>query len=169
MKKYTVWIWLLSVAIPGVVAMLYFGPKFSPGTDLRVLPRIYSSLNLLTAVILVLALVAIRRKRIMLHKKLMFSALIMSVLFLVLYVIYHATSESVKYGGVGLIRYVYFTILISHILLSATIIPLVLITLIRALRSDFEKHKRIAKWTWPLWFYVAISGVIVYFMISPYY
>lgn len=169
MKKSALWIWVLSIAVPGVVALLYFGPKFAPGADLRVLPRIYSVINFITAIILVLALAAIRKKKINLHKKLIFSALVLSVLFLILYVIYHATSESVKYGGEGAIRYVYFTILISHILLSATIIPLVLITLTRALRSDFERHRKIARWTWPLWFYVAVSGVIVYLMISPYY
>lgn len=169
MKKANLWIWILSIAVPGLVALLYFGPKFSPGTDLRVLPRIYSTINFVTAIILVLALVAIKQKKIMRHRSLMVSALILSGLFLVLYVIYHASAESVKYGGEGFIKYIYYTILLSHIVLSATIIPFVLITLSRALRSDFEKHKKLARWTWPLWFYVAVSGVIVYLMISPYY
>jgi len=169
MKKASIWIWLLSIAIPGLIAIMYFGPKFSPGTDLRVLPRIYSTINFITAIVLVLALVSIKQKKIMRHRFLMMIALLLSVSFLILYVIYHSSSDSVEFGGEGLIRYVYFFFLISHILLSIVIIPLVLVTFRRALKSDFEKHKKIARWTWPIWFYVAISGVIVYLMISPYY
>lgn len=169
MKRTSIWIWVLSIVIPGLVALIYFGPKFSPGTDLRILPRIYSTINFITAIILVLALIAIKQKKIMRHRSFMITALILSALFLILYVIYHSSSESVKFGGEGIIRSVYYFFLISHILLSVTVIPFVLITFSRALKSDFEKHKKIARWTWPLWFYVAVSGVIVYFMISPYY
>ena len=170
MKKSTIWIWVLSLVIPGLVALLYFGPKFAPpGTDLRILPRIYSTINFITAIVLVFALIAIKQKKIIRHRALVLTALSFSVLFLVLYVIYHSNVESVKYGGQGLIRYVYFFFLITHIFLSVVIVPLVLITLNRALKSDFERHRKLARWTWPIWFYVAISGVIVYFMISPYY
>ena len=169
MKKSSIWIWILSLAIPGLVAIMFLGPKYAPGVDLRVLPRIYSTINFLTAIILVLALISIKQKKIMRHRSLMATALVLSVLFLILYVIYHSTSESVKFGGEGMVRYVYFFFLISHILLSISIVPLVLITLRRALKSDFERHQKLAKWTWPIWFYVAISGVIVYLMISPYY
>ncbi len=169
MKKATIWIWILSLAIPGLVAIMYFGPKYAPGVDLRVLPRIYSTINFITAIILVLALISIKQKKIMRHRALMVTALVLSVLFLILYVIYHSLSESVKFGGDGFIRYVYFFFLISHIILSISIVPLVLITLRRALKGDFEKHRILAKWTWPIWFYVAASGVIVYLMISPYY
>ena len=169
MRKSTLWIWILAIAIPGLVTLIYFGPKFAPGADLRMLPRIYSTINFITAIVLVMALIAIKQKKIIRHRALMVTALVLSVLFLILYVVYHSSSESVKFGGQGLIRYVYYFFLISHILLSAIIVPLVLITLRRALRSDFEKHKKLARWTWPLWFYVAVSGVIVYLMISPYY
>jgi putative membrane protein len=169
MKKSALWIWLLSICIPAVVALLYFGPKTSPETDLRILPQIYSTINFITAVILVFALVAIRQKKIMRHRSLMLTALVLSVIFLVLYVIYHSTSESVKYGGEGFIRYIYYFFLLTHILLSIVVVPLVLITLRRAFKSDFEKHKKLARWTWPIWFYVAVTGVIVYLMISPYY
>jgi len=169
MKKASIWIWIISLAIPGLIAIMYFGPTYAPGADLRVLPRIYSTINFITAIILVLALISIKQKKIMRHRALMVTALVLSVLFLILYVIYHSLSESVKYGGEGNIRYVYFFLLISHILLSISIVPLVLITLRRALKGDFERHRKLAKWTWPIWFYVAISGVIVYLMISPYY
>lgn len=169
MKKITVWIWVLSIVIPGLVGLIYFGPKFDPGSDLRILPRIYSTLNFVTAIILVLALISIKQKKILRHRSLMITALILSVLFLILYVIYHSSAESVKYGGEGAIRYVYYFFLISHIILSMIVVPLVLITLRRAMKNDFERHQKLARWTWPIWFYVAVSGVIVYLMISPYY
>ncbi len=169
MRKYSLWIWIISIAVPGLVALLYFGPKLAPETDLSFLPRIYAFINFLTAIVLVMALRAIRQKKIMKHRNLMIAALVMSALFLILYVIYHSTAESTKYGGEGLLKYIYYVILISHILLSAMIVPTVLVTLVRALKGDFERHKKLAKWTWPIWFYVAISGVIVYLMISPFY
>ena len=97
------------------------------------------------------------------------TAIIFSVLFLTLYVLYHMTSNSTKYGGEGAMRTVYFVILISHILLSIIVIPFVLITYVRAITNNIELHKKIAKYTFPLWLYVAISGVVVYLMISPYY
>lgn len=92
-----------------------------------------------------------------------------SVAFLAMYVAYHMTSDSTKFGGEGAIKYIYFFILLSHIILSIIVIPLVLITYVRALASKFDKHKKIAKITFPIWLYVAVTGVIVYLMISPYY
>lgn len=169
MKKQPLFIWILSIAIPGLVALIYFGPKFGSGADLRMLPAIYATINAITAVILLLALKAIREKKIMRHRRLMITAISLSGMFLILYVIYHSNAESAKYGGVGLMRSVYYFLLVSHILLSAIIVPLVLITLSRALKGNYELHRKIARWTWPVWFYVAVSGVIVYFMISPYY
>jgi putative membrane protein len=118
---------------------------------------------------LVFALIAIKQGKIELHKKLMTSCLVFSASFLVLYVIYHITSDSTKYGGEGTIKIIYLFILITHILLSIAIIPLVLFTYVRALAAKFDKHKKLARITWPIWFYVAITGVIVYLMISPYY
>ena len=99
----------------------------------------------------------------------MVSAFVLSVTFLILYVIRHATSESTHFGGVGIIRYLYFVMLLSHIVLAAVIVPFVLLTIYFAWSKQFEKHKKIAKWTFPMWFYVSVSGVIVYLMISPYY
>jgi len=133
------------------------------------LPPIYATLNAFTAMLLIAAFWAIKNKKIALHEKLMKTAIIFSVLFLVLYVAYHMTSDSTKFGGEGIIKIVYFVILITHILLSVAVIPFVLITYVRAITNQVMLHKKIARFTFPLWLYVAVSGVIVYIMISPYY
>jgi putative membrane protein len=166
-RKYKPWIIVLSIAVPVVVAVL-FTVKID-GYDTSFLPPIYASLNALTAVFLVAAIVSIKNKKVETHRKLMTSAIAFSVLFLVLYVVYHSTSDSTPFGGEGWIRPVYFTLLISHILLSIVIIPLVLVTYVRALAQKFDKHRKIARITFPIWLYVAITGVVVYLMISPYY
>lgn len=166
-KKYNRIIVVLSVAIPLVVAVL-FGVKLD--IELPVfLPPIYAGTNAVTALILMIALWAIKMKNMELHKRLMKTAIAFSVLFLVMYVLYHMTSDSTSYGGEGVFKYIYYLILISHILLSIVVIPFVLITYVRAITDDIERHKKIARITWPLWLYVTISGVIVYVMILPYY
>ncbi|MBC3756903.1 DUF420 domain-containing protein [Hyunsoonleella sp. SJ7] len=166
-KKYNTLIIILSIAIPLVVALL-FGVKIE--AELPVfLPPIYASINAVTALVLVLAFIAIQNKKIKLHERLMKFAIVLSVLFLVMYVAYHMTSDSTKFGGEGVIKYLYYFVLITHILLSIAVIPFVLITYVRAITNNIEKHKKIAKITFPLWLYVAISGVVVYIMISPYY
>lgn len=166
-KKYNTWIIILSIAIPLVVAVLF---RVKIDVQLPVfLPPIYATLNAFTAVLLVLAFWAIKNKKIALHEKLMKTAIGFSVLFLVLYVAYHMTSDSTKFGGEGAIKTVYFIILISHIILSVAVIPFVLITFVRAITNQVELHKKIARFTFPLWIYVAVTGVIVYVMISPYY
>lgn len=167
-KKYNKWVVLLSIAIPLVVAVL-FGVKIPNVEPLTFLPPIYATINALTALILVLAFNAIRKKNIKLHKTLMTTAIVLSCIFLVMYVAYHMTSDSTKYGGEGALKYIYYFILITHIILSIVVIPFVLITYVRAITNNIERHKKIAKITFPLWFYVAISGVLVYIMISPYY
>ena len=167
-KKYNKWIVILSIAIPLAVAAL-FGIKIPNVEPLTFLPPIYATINGITAVLLVIAVWAIKNKNRVLHERLMKTAIACSVVFLVMYVAYHMTSDSTTYGGDGAIRYVYFFILITHILLSIVIIPFVLITYVRAITNDFERHKKIAKITFPLWLYVAVSGVVVYLMISPYY
>lgn len=166
-KKYNKWIVILSIAIPLVVAIL-FGVKIDVQLPVF-LPPIYASINAFTAVLLMMAFWAIKNKKIALHEILMKTAIIFSALFLVLYVAYHMTSDSTKFGGEGIIKNVYFIILITHILLSVAVIPFVLITYVRAITNQVELHKKIARFTFPLWLYVAISGVIVYLMISPYY
>jgi len=166
-KKYKPWIIAVSIVVPALVAIL-FTIKID-GYDTSFLPPIYASLNALTAAFLVAAVISIKNKKVETHRKLMTSAIVLSALFLVLYVIYHSTSDSTPFGGKGWIRPLYFTLLISHILLSIVIIPLVLVTYVRALAQKFDKHRKIARITFPIWLYVAITGVVVYLMISPYY
>jgi len=171
-KKYNTWIVILSVIIPVVVAMLFgvnlreLGFNVKP---LNFLPPIYASINAVTALVLVLAFIAIQNKKINLHKRLMQFAILLSLSFLVMYVAYHMTSDSTKYGGDGVIKYVYYFVLITHVLLSIVVIPFVLITYVRAITNNIARHKKIAKITFPLWLYVAVTGVVVYIMISPYY
>ena len=166
--KYNKLIILVSVLIPIVVALL-FTVKLPNVEPLAFLPPIYASINGLTALILISALIAIKNIKIQLHSLLMKCAIALSLVFLVMYVAYHMTSDSTPLGGEGTIRYIYFTILISHILLSITVIPFVLVTYVRAITNDIQAHKKIAKITFPLWLYVAVTGVVVYIMISPYY
>jgi len=167
-KKYNKLIVILSVVIPIVVAVL-FGVKIPNVEPLTFLPPIYATLNGFTAVILIVAFIAIKKKNLVLHENLMKTAIWSSALFLMMYVAYHMTSDSTKFGGEGIIKYIYYFILFTHILLSIIVIPFVLITYVRAITKNFEKHKRIARITFPLWLYVAVTGVIVYNMISPYY
>jgi len=171
-KKYNTWIVILSVIIPVVVAILFGVNLRELGYDIKpltFLPPIYASVNAVTALVLVLAFIAIQYKKITLHKRLMQFAISLSLAFLLMYVAYHMTSDSTKYGGEGFVKYFYYIILITHILMSIIVIPFVLITYVRAITNNIERHKKIAKITFPLWFYVAISGVVVYIMISPYY
>ncbi|WP_027137765.1 DUF420 domain-containing protein [Gaetbulibacter saemankumensis] len=166
-KKYNKLIIVLSVAIPLVVAVL-FGVKID--AELPVfLPPIYASINALTALVLVLAFIAVQNKKIVLHERLVKFAIILSVLFLVMYVAYHMTSDSTKYGGEGVIKYLYYFVLLTHIVMSIVVIPFVLITYVRGISNNIQQHKKIAKITFPLWLYVAITGVVVYIMIAPYY
>jgi len=158
---------VLSVVLPIAVAAL-FGIKI-PGYNFSFLPPIYATLNGLTAVLLIVSVVAIKNNKRKLHETLMKICIGLSALFLIMYVIYHMTSDSTPYGGEGVIRIVYFFILITHIILSISVVPFVLFTFSRALSGDFERHKALAKFTFPIWLYVAITGVIVYLMISPYY
>ena len=170
--KYRKWIIILSIAIPIVVAILFkiklkdFGFNVEP---FSFLPPIYATINGVTAVLLITAVIAIKNGKRKLHENLMKTAIACSVAFLGMYVAYHMTADSTKFGGEGLIKYLYFFILFTHIILSIAIIPMVLITYVRALANRFDKHKKLARITFPIWLYVAITGVIVYLMISPYY
>lgn len=185
-QKFKLPIVLVSIVIPVVVAILFsvklkdFGIEVEP---LSFLPPIYASINGLTALLLVMGVLSIKNGNQKLHERFMTTAIACSVVFLVMYVAYHMTADSAVYGDIdgnrildatektnaGPMRYAYLFILLSHILLSIIIIPLVLITYVRALASRFDKHRKIAKITFPLWLYVAITGVVVYLMISPYY
>lgn len=171
-KKYKKWIVALSIIIPIVIAVLFGVNLKKMGYDvqpLSFLPPIYATVNGITAVLLVIAVSAIRRGNAKLHETLIKVCMGCSVAFLLMYVAYHMTSESTSYGGEGVLRYVYFFILITHILLSIIVIPFVLFTFVRGIAGAYERHKKLARITYPMWLYVAVTGVIVYIMISPYY
>lgn len=157
----------LSVVIPLAVAVLFRVQV--PGYDFSFLPPIYASTNGLTAILLVISYVAIRKGNRQLHERLNKVCIGLSAAFLVMYVLYHMTSAPTPYGGQGWLRPVYYVILVSHIVLSVAVVPLILFTFSRALAGNFDRHKRLAKFTFPVWLYVAITGVLVYLMISPYY
>ena len=167
-RKYRKLITAVSILIPVVVAIL-FTVRLPNVAPLDFLPPIYASINALTALILVVAYIAILNKKIKLHETLMKIAIGLSLVFLVMYVAYHMTSDPTPYGGDGMIKYVYYFILISHIILSIGIIPIVLVTYVRAISKRFADHKKIAVITFPIWLYIAVTGVIVYLMIAPYY
>ena len=158
----------VSVLIPIVVAVL-FGVRIPNVEPLSFLPPIYATINGVTAVLLVAALWAIKNGKRSLHNTLMNVAIACSLAFLVMYVAYHMTSDSTPYGGEGIMRGVYFFILISHIVLSIVVIPFVLHTYLRGFLGEYQEHKKLARYTFPIWLYVAVTGVIVYLMISPYY
>ena len=133
--------------------------------DYTVLPAVNASLNALSTILLTAGWVCIRRRQIGRHRAFMLSALATSVLFLTSYLVYHAKVGSVPFPGQGAVRTVYFAILITHVILAATIVPLALITLSRALAGRFDRHRRIARWTLPIWLYVSVTGVVIYLML----
>ncbi|MGB0522165.1 MAG: DUF420 domain-containing protein [Flammeovirgaceae bacterium] len=170
-KRYLPIIWVLSVAIPVVVALLLFKPPTGSLGDLDVsfLPSFNAILNTAAAVALIAGLIAIKNKRPELHRAFMMGAFTLSSIFLISYVIYHTQAPATKFGGEGTIRIIYFAILITHIVLAAVIVPLVLLSIYFAISGQLPRHKKIVKWTYPIWLYVAITGPVIYLMISPYY
>lgn len=167
-KNYKIITWILSIAVPVVVAIL-FRVRIPNVEPLDYLPPVYATINGVTAILLVLAVLQIRNGNRFLHEVFMKSSILLSLLFLVMYVAYHMTSDPTPYGGEGPMKYIYYFILITHIILSVTVIPFVLVTYTRAILGKFDLHKKIAKITFPIWLYVAVTGVIVYIMIAPYY
>lgn len=167
-KRFNKWITVISIAIPLVVAVL-FRYKIPNAKPLSFLPPIYAGINGLTSILLIVAFIAIKNGRQLTHRRLMTANIFLSALFLVMYVAYHMTSETTVYGGEGAIKYAYYFILMTHIVLSISVIPLVLITYSKVYLDDFESHRQWAKYTFPIWLYVAVTGVLVYVMISPYY
>jgi putative membrane protein len=159
---------VLSVAIPVAVAALFGMPKVK-GYNTSFLPPIYATINGLTAIFLIVAVRAIKLGNRVLHERLMKLCILLSAAFLAMYVVYHLTSETTKFGGEGTVKLIYLFILSTHIFLSVVVIPFVLFTFARAISGKFSMHKKLAKWTFPIWLYVAVTGVIVYLMISPYY
>jgi len=171
-QKYNKWIIAVSIIIPLAVAALFGVNLKKLGFDVQplwFLPPVYATMNGFTAVTLSAAVIAIKRGNRKLHETLVKIAIGFSVAFLLMYVAYHMTSDSTPFGGEGIIRPIYFFILITHIALSVIIIPFVLYTYVRGISGSYERHKKLARITYPLWMYVAVTGVIVYLMISPYY
>jgi len=184
-------IWVVSIIVPLVVALLLF-TKWDydklvfdlriPNQDpiilmenlpivkpLTFLPPIYATINGLTAILLVLAVYYIKKGKRKIHENLIKVCIALSLSFLVMYIAYHLTTDPTSFEGTGAISFLYFFILITHILLSIIVIPMVLVSYSRAVQSKFVLHKKIAKITFPVWLYVAVTGVVVYLMISPYY
>ena len=167
-KRFNKWIMVISIAVPLVVVLL-FAYKIPDVEPLWFLPPVYAAINGLTAVLLVMAIIAVKNGKRRIHQKLMNTCMVLSALFLVMYVAYHMTSETTIYGGEGFMKYFYYFILLTHIVLSISVIPLVLITYSKAYLGDFVTHRLWAKFTFPIWLYVAVTGVVVYLMISPFY
>ena len=188
---YDILIWVVSILVPVVVALLLFTkweydqlvfdmriPNYDAvilmdnlpiAKPLTFLPPIYATINGLTALLLVIAVYYIKNGKRKIHENLIKVCIALSLSFLVMYIAYHITTDPTPFGGSGLVSYIYFFILITHILLSIVVIPMVLVSYSRAFQSKFASHKKIAKVTFPVWLYVAVTGVIVYLMISPYY
>ena len=161
---------VLSIAIPVAVAILIgIRQKLPLGEWTEALPLTIGILNATTSLLLIAALVAIRQKKVNLHRMLMTMAFVLGAVFLVTYILYHISNPSTPYGGEGAVRYLYYFFLISHILLSIVVVRFVLLAMYYALNRQFADHKRIVKFAYPIWLYVSVTGVIVYFMISPYY
>ena len=171
--RYKIILGTLGAVVPLLVAVLFYykGLFKIPGADayLRSLPAVNAVLNSLTAVALLVGFYFIRQKNVLAHRASMGTAFALGGLFLLSYVAYHSQVESTHFGGVGTVRTVYFLLLLSHIGLAVVTVGLVLFTLYFALTGQYTKHKAIARWTFPVWLYVSVTGVIVYFMISPYY
>ena len=184
-RNLTTAIVVISIAIPAAVAFIILVPqvKINFGFNTHFLPLFHAILNSSTAILLLASLYFIRNGQVTAHKRANLAAVVLSSIFLISYVIYHSSNPSTLYGDVnhdgvvsanektqaGPLRYVYFFILSSHIILSGIIVPLVLFTLQRAFQERFDKHRKLARITWPVWFYVAVTGVVVYLMISKYY
>jgi putative membrane protein len=158
-----------AVVFIAVVLLKQIQVPVDPAFDVHVFARVNAAINSIVSVLLLAGLVAVKQGRYLLHKRIMASAILLSVLFLLSYIAHHLLAGDTKYGGTGSIRTVYFIILVSHIFLAAVILPFILYTSYRALVAEWPAHRRLAKVTWPVWFYVSVTGVLVYWMISPYY
>ncbi len=170
-RKYLILIAILSVAVPLLVALLLFVPQTGKlgDVDVTFLPKLHALLNSLTAVALLTGYYYVKNKNIRGHRFAMVTAFVLSAFFLISYVTYHYQAAPTSYGGEGTLRTVYYVILISHIILAAVIVPLVLLSVYFAVSEQINRHRKIARWTFPIWLYVAVTGVVVYFMIAPYY
>lgn len=170
-RQYRNWIVVISIVIPVLVGYLIYQPISisSEGSWVFLLPHINAGINALTSIILLMGLYFIKQKKIERHRACMLTSFFLGCLFLVGYVIYHSTVPSTSFGGQGLVRTIYYFLLITHILLAIAVVPLVLLALFHALKENVSRHKRIARIAYPIWLYVSVSGVVVYLLISPYY
>lgn len=167
-KKLNRWAYALSAVVLLLVGLMR-RVKIDLGVDFSFLPPFHASLNAICAVILLIAFWHIKNGRVEQHRRSIYAAMICSALFLVSYVLYHFTTPETRYGGEGALRAVYFFFLITHVVLAAVILPFVLFTFTRAYTGQFERHKKMARWVFPLWLYVAVTGPICYLMLRPYY
>lgn len=175
-KKVLRVIYVLSVVIPIAVGILMVIPGewkralgVSENSAVSSLPLMHAFLNGTTFLFLIMAVIAIKKKKVTIHRTFMLIALVLSSLFLVSYVVYHFTHPSAKFLGEGAVRYIYFSILISHIILSVPVIPLALLSVYRGWTDDIKRHKKIVKFAFPIWLYVSFTGVLVYLFMQPYY
>ncbi|MCU0339766.1 MAG: DUF420 domain-containing protein [Spirosomaceae bacterium] len=170
-KKYDKIINIVALAIPVVVAILLNPriPKVELGEWTKILPHLNGIINSATAVFLLLGYYFIKQKNIQMHRRMMGLAFVLGSVFLVSYVLYHLSNESTAYGGQGVIRPIYYFLLISHIVLSIGVVWFVLRAIYFALSGQIERHKKVVKWAFPIWLYVSVTGVVVYLMIAPYY
>jgi putative membrane protein len=178
------WIWVVSIVVFVAVAFLAsFKLNVNLGFNVHIFAEANAVINSLVAMLLVAGLIAVKQKNYEAHKKIMLAAIVLSVLFLVSYICHHLFAGETKFGDLnhdgilsadeklkaGNLRYIYFIILFTHIPLAAIVLPFILFTAYRALIGEYEQHKKLTRITWPLWFYVAVTGVVVYLMINPYY
>ena len=169
-KSYNWLIYTVGVVLAVAVGVIYITPKFDmSGTWMDHLPMVNAFINGTVSVLLILGVYFIRNQQREAHRMCMTGSVALSALFLISYVAYHVTHESTSFGGEGLARNIYLFILLTHIVLAMVIAPLVLITYVRALSQRFDRHKKLARITFPIWLYVTLTGVAVYIMISPYY
>lgn len=161
--------YLLSVVIIGIVIYMRPAQRFAVDFNTDWMPGFHAAVNTLGSLFLIAALVFIKRKNISMHRNMIFGAMVCSFFFLLSYVAYHFTTPETKYCGEGSIRYIYFFILITHIILAGTSLPFILLTFNRGITYSVEKHKRMARWVYPIWLYVMITGPVVYLMLRPCY
>lgn len=172
-RNYNSLIWTLSAVAVVIILGINYIPRSTTGTiagiELTVLPLLNAILNGFAFIFLILALVMIKKKNIIAHRNFIFAAFTATVLFLISYLTYHAMAGSTSFGGDGIMKMTYYFVLITHVILSTSLLPLSLFTLAKGLNREVAKHRKIARWTMPIWLYVSFTGVIVYLMISPYY
>ncbi len=169
-KKASVLIFIFSaIVFVAVVFLSRIKLEVELPFNVHLFAKINAVINSLVSFLLLVGLLSVKRGNYRLHKKVMMTAMVLSLLFLVSYICHHLFSDSTSYGGDGFVKGVYYFILITHIILAAIILPFILFTSYRALVAEWPGHRKLAKITWPIWFYVSVTGVIVYWMISPYY